>query len=282
MMNGIELAARFSYITNSLHFCGPSEANKEFLEYFKGLSHISSKQNPNLQKISNKENKNLSNDKILSNIKTSQEDNSIKNHEEKIKKLLLRFEGLYPYFSTIAEASGKDIFDYEVVEAYWIGNALLDKLDDSDLRKIIDRLVKRGLPKSFGEKLKEKMPSGLAAHHNFNVMYVGVGMLTGSVPTSIQNMENCRISYGRVLEVLPSDKLIVDSNILKKENNKIKIIENQTKTAVYLPELLPGIKAGDYVALHWGFAPMVLDEEQLRNLKKYSDNTINSINAAKI
>ena len=51
MMNGIELAARFSYITNSLHFCGPSEANKEFLEYFKGLSHISSKQNPNLQKI---------------------------------------------------------------------------------------------------------------------------------------------------------------------------------------------------------------------------------------
>ena len=32
-MDGIELASRFSYITNTLRYCGPEEAAKAFLAY---------------------------------------------------------------------------------------------------------------------------------------------------------------------------------------------------------------------------------------------------------
>ena len=177
-MKGIELAARFSYITNSLRFCGPKKASKQFLQYL-----------------------------------------SKKNNEQKVKDSLLKFEGLYPYLSAIAEKNNKDIFDYEVIEAYWIGNKLLDNFTNEDNKTIIKKLMQRGLPKSIGENLINNLPSGLLPHHNFNVMYVGVGRVTGSVETNLQNMDNCRISWGKVLEVL-QDKLLVQSNLLIKNKNK--------------------------------------------------------------
>ena len=233
-MKGIELAARFSYITNSLRFCGPKKASKQFLQYL-----------------------------------------SKKNNEQKVKDSLLKFEGLYPYLSAIAEKNNKDIFDYEVIEAYWIGNKLLDNFTNEDNKTIIKKLMQRGLPKSIGENLINNLPSGLLPHHNFNVMYVGVGRVTGSVETNLQNMDNCRISWGKVLEVL-QDKLLVQSNLLIKNKNKFELKQNETKTAVYLKQMLPDAMKNDIVALHWGFAPLILTKEQGGNLDKYT-NTILAI-----
>ncbi len=235
-MEGIELAARFSYITNSLRFCGPEEASKQFLQY--------------LDKGDN---------------------------EQKVKDSLLKFEGLYPYLSAIAEKNNKNIFDYEVIEAYWIGNKLLDNFTNEDNKKIIKRLMQRGLPKSIGLSLIKNLPPGLLPHHNFNVMYVGVGRVTGSVETNLQNMDNCRISYGKVVEVL-DDKLLVQSNSLIKNKNKFNLKENETKTAVYLKQMLPDIKKDDMVALHWGFAPLILTKGQLRNLERYTDRILTILN----
>ena len=237
-MNGIELASRFSYITNSLRFCGPSEAYEQFLQYL---------------------------DK--------------KNNEEEVKNLLLKFESLRPYFTSIAEKAELDCFDYKVIEAYWIGNRLLDNFNNEDMKKIIIKLTLRGLPKSIGEKLIHNMPSGLMPHHNFNVLYVGVGMTTKSVETNIQNMDNCRVSWGKVLEV-SQDKLLVQTNLLiKNNNNKFELKQNETKTAVYLPKMVPNIKNGDVVALHWGFAPLILTQEQLNNLEKYTNKILWVLNS---
>jgi len=235
-MKGIELAARFSYITNSLRFCGPKEASKQFLQY-------------------------------LSN----------KNNGQKVKESLLKFEGLYPYLSSIAEKNKKDIFDYEVIEAYWIGNKLLDSFENKDIKEIIKKLMQRGLPKSIGNNLIEDLPSGFVPHHNFNVMYVGVGRVTGSVEMNLQNMDNCRVSWGKVLEVF-QDKLLVQSNTLVKNKNKFELNQNEAKTAVYMPQMLPNIKKNDIVALHWGFAPVILTKGQLRNLEKYTQLTMGILN----
>jgi hypothetical protein len=227
-MNGTELALRFSYITNSLRFCGPEEAKEQFLQYL---------------------------DK--------------KDNEDKVKESLLKFEGLRPYFSSIAEKAKKDCFDYKVIEAYWIGNELLDNFNDRDMKEIIVKLMLRGLPSSIADKLIHNLPSGLVPYHNFNVMYVGVGNLTGSVEKTLPNMDNCRISWGKVVEVL-QDKLLVQTNLLIKNNNKFELKENERKTAVYLPQMLSNVKKDDVVALHWGFAPLILTEEQLKNLEKYT------------
>lgn len=241
-MDGTDLASRFSYITNSLRFCGPKEACGQFLKYA-----------------------NKKDGKIADDIKAS------------IKK----FEGLYPYLSAIAEKNGKDFLDYEVVEAYWIGNGLLENFSDEDIKQIIGKLMHRGLPKSIGESLIKNLPHGFAPHHNFNVFYVGVGRTSGTVETNLQNMDNCRISWGKVAEVHGAD-LIVKTQSLKNENGKFFFSEDETKTAVYLKEMLPKIKKEDMVALHWGFACCVLDENQLSNLKKYSERIMDIMNSNRI
>lgn len=202
-----------------------------------------------------------------------------KKNEDQVKKQLLKFEGLGPYLSSIAEKSGKEIFDYNVVEAYWIGNELLDNFNDEDMKNIIKKLIQHGLPKSFGEKLTQKMPSGFFPHHHFNVFYVGVGMLTKAVGVSLQNMDNCRISWGKVIEVL-ENKLIADTKPLKKEKNEYVLGQEETKTAVFNPIMLPDVKKNDFVAMHWGFACLVMKEDQLKNLKEYTNKTLKVINSS--
>ena len=241
-MDGTELASRFSYITNSLRFCGPKEACGQFLKY-----------------ANKKDSRNL--DEIRASIK--------------------KFEGLYPYLSSIAEKNSRDFLDYEVVEAYWIGNRLLEKLNDEDIKQIIEKLMHRGLPKSIGGSLIKNLPHGFVPHHNFNVFYVGVGRTSGTVETNLQNMDNCRISWGKVAEVDDSN-LIVKTQSLKNKNGKFFLSEDETKTAVYLKEMLPEVRKNDTVALHWGFACCVLDEEQLGNLREYSKKIIDIMNLNKI
>ena len=236
-MKGIELAARFSYITNSLGFCGPSEASEQFLSFFKN------NENPEL-----------------------------------IGSQLKKFEGLYPYLYYIADKSKKELFDYEVIEAYWIGNGLLDNFNNEDLKNIIQSLTKRGLPKSIGDDLIRKLPSGMIPHHNFNVFYVGVGRITGSVEVTVQNMDNCRVSWGKVLDI-SAGKLIVETKSLKSKDNWLYLGKEEIKTAVYYPELLPDIRKEDTVAMHWGFAAVKLNEIQVANLMKYTQMILDKVNS---
>ncbi|HLG24006.1 MAG TPA: DUF6390 family protein [Candidatus Nanoarchaeia archaeon] len=235
-MDGIELAARFSYITNHLRFCGPKEASNQFIDYINS-----------------------------------------KSSSESVKESLMKFEGLYPYLSIIAKKTKKNFYDYDVVESYWIGNELLEQLDKEDIIEIIQKLMQRGLPKSIGNDLIKNLPDGMVPHHNFNVFYVGVGRTSGTVETTLQNMDNCRISYGKVIDII-QDKLIVKTSILKKENDELFLAEDEIKTVVFLKDMLPEVKKGDIVALHWGFACFVLSEEQIGNLKKYTGRILDIIN----
>lgn len=234
-MKGAELAVRFSYITNALDFCGPSEASKHFLRYIKE-----------------------------------------KNNEKNVVKSIKNFEGLYPYLSYIAEKTNKNFLDYDVVESYWIGNKLLGNFNDGDIKKIIGKLMQSGLPKSIGNKLIERLPHGFVPHHNFNVFYVGVGNITGAVETTLQNMDNCRIGWGKVMKIL-NNELTVSTQSLKKEKNKF-VLSQDVKTVVYLPEMLSNVKKDDFVAVHWGFAPLILEENQQKNLKHYTKKILDIMN----
>ncbi|USN45380.1 MAG: hypothetical protein H6502_05000 [Candidatus Woesearchaeota archaeon] len=76
-----------------------------------------------------------------------------KNLAKDVKTTLEKFEGLMPYFS---EMGG---FNYKVVEAYWLGNELLENFPKHKMIKIINNLVKRGLPQFIAERIIEKLPS---------------------------------------------------------------------------------------------------------------------------
>lgn len=64
-----------------------------------------------------------------------------------VKAMLRKFTGALPYLQLIARANGiADPFDDRVVEAYWIGNELLDHVE---VRQLYDALAER-----FGKQLQ--------------------------------------------------------------------------------------------------------------------------------
>ncbi len=203
-----------------------------------------------------------------------------KDNETSVASNIKRFEGLYPYLSAIASKSGKKFTDYDVVEAYWIGNKLLDKFSDKDLKSTLLSLVKGGLPRSIAESRARNLPSGLVPHHNFNVFFVGVGQITGSVPTTIENMNSCMVSQGTVLKI-NKNKLIVSRQHLLLKKNKFVFGKEKDVEVKYLSLMLRNVKKNDIVAMHWGFAPLVLTEKQSKNLMHYTEKIINVLNKSR-
>ncbi|MGI8829470.1 MAG: DUF6390 family protein, partial [Candidatus Limnocylindria bacterium] len=87
--------------------------------------------------------------------------------------LLRRFTGAMPYLELIARANGiADPFDRRVVDAYWIGNSLLERVE---VRELYDDMLAR-----FGSRLNGRMreivlgkaPAGARPHHSFHVLDV--------------------------------------------------------------------------------------------------------------
>jgi hypothetical protein len=234
-MEGIALAARYSFITNRLRYCGPDDAYKSFLRFIKDKDEVS---------------------------------------KELIKDHITRFEGLYPYLEAIAKKSKKDIFDKEVVEAYWIGNSLLDKFRPGDMKKIVMALTRRGLPPSYGKKLCEDIPPMLP-HHSFNVIYVGVGKVTGSVEYNIDNINNCLIRPAEVLEV--GEKIKVRHRPYKFEQGKLVLSAPMDEYYDYEP-MFTQLEVEDIVSIHWKFIVDKLDDDALKNLLKYTFKNVLALN----
>src|SRR3989338_9940983 len=95
---GLLKACKYSYITNKMEYCGSKEANAHFTGY------IASQTEENRQKA---------------------------------ETAFPSFESLWPYLNLIAKANSLEPLDGQVVEAYWLGNSLLEKAGMDDLKKVI-------------------------------------------------------------------------------------------------------------------------------------------------
>ncbi len=235
-MDPIELVAKYSFITNKLRYCGPHDSYLRFLDYIKNPS---------------------------------------KQLGEEIKSYIKRFEGLQPYLHLIAKKHNLNEFDHKVVEAYWLGNDLLDEFNQEDLKEIIKALSERGLPKSYAEKLCTNIPN-MTPHHSFNVIYVGVGKVTGSVKFNIKNINNCLIRLGEIVEVT-NNKVTVKQKPYVYDENKLILSEETEEELDYLPDFV-SLSKGDIVSIHWNFVVDKLNTEQHNNLIKYTNYNINELN----
>lgn len=192
---------------------------------------------------------------------------------EKSRSSLLKFEALEPYLTAIAAKHGRDPLDHDVVEAYWIGNDLLEDMTQDDFRGILDTLTRRGLPRSMADRMAAHLPERPLPHHVFHVSYVGVGNVTGHVKTTLPNMESCRPAWARVLRVSKAD-LEIEKPPLEYENGRLQLGAPTRDKVAYDPKVLPGVKKGDHVALHWNWPAVVLTTGQLRNLRDYTDRSL--------
>jgi hypothetical protein len=194
-------------------------------------------------------------------------------------RALAGFEALMPYLELIAAKHGRAPFDREVVEAYWVGNALLDAFERDDFLRLLEALTHRGLPRSIARRLGDHLPPRPLPHHLFHVAYVGVGTVTGHVPTTLANMESCRPAAAEVLEV--RDGLLrVRGPTLVLRGATVDWGPPVDREFRYDPRVIPEARPGDSVAVHWGWPALRLTTAQRDALEAYSHRALEQANAA--
>lgn len=183
-----------------------------------------------------------------------------------------RFEGAFPYLRLIAQANNiPDPFDRRVVEAYWIGNEYLERVDASPFYESMrERFRPRTDARSF-KWLTSKLEHGARPHHNFHVfeVYLRAGAVRDAhAAIGLKQMDNCRISWGRVTAV-DGAELVVARRALTLREGKLALSEPQPARVTRQIDgrgFADDAQAGDYVSIHWSWVCEVLDAVSLRRL----------------
>lgn len=184
-----------------------------------------------------------------------------------------RFEGAYPYLCLIAGANRiQDPFDPRVVDAYWIGNGLLENVRPADFyQSLEDRFRPRMLADQF-RWMATKLEQGARPHHNFHVfeVYLRAGLMRNErAIRALAPMDSCRISWGRVIAV-EAGELVVERRALELRDGKLALsAPAPARVARQLDGrgFVEGVRVGQVVSIHWNWACDILDGEALGRLQ---------------
>ncbi len=216
-MDAIELLARFSYRPALLVQCKDKETGKA-----------------------------LDAAKLYNYILTRAEQSEAQNQ-------LRKFPTMMPYLELIANKTGRDVFEYSVGEAYWIGNGLLDKPLYEDIKKMLSN---------------PKIPEDAVPHHSLSVLLSGA---------ATEIMDKCLITWGRIKEIKETG-LRVRYQALQ-YNNRYYLAPKE-KTIGYDKALFPDLKIDDIAAIHWEFAVKRLGRQETDNLTAYTLKNIEAVNSS--
>lgn len=200
-----------------------------------------------------------------------------------LAQLARSFTGPWPYLTLVAGAAGiRDPFDRRVVEAYWVGNDLLDGVDMRDFGATLRERFRPRAGRSW-DHLAEAVPAGAVAHHSFHVfgVYPWVGLLqSGRADHPLHQLDRCRIRWGRVVTVA-GDQVQVRSRPLRWDGHRLFLGAPEVETvtrAVHGVGFVPSLGPGDWVSLHWGWVCDRLDGRQLTNLRRYTARQLDITN----
>ncbi len=209
---------------------------------------------------------------------------------ERLTSILTRFESAYPFVRMIAKSTGRQPFDREVTEAYWIGNHLLDKVEPSDFYQFTNQNLNPsrnrvarmdGIGGDDARFLFRELGPMARPHHTFYVlgMYARSRVKSGSENRLLRLMDSCRISWGEVVDI-KKVALSVERPALALSQDQLSLTLPQREEVHYDPRIpsFSDIRRGDWVSVHWNFASERLTPYQLRNLKFYTDQDIDAIN----
>ncbi|HEV8049942.1 MAG TPA: DUF6390 family protein [Thermoplasmata archaeon] len=195
------------------------------------------------------------------------------------RQALEGFEALLPYLQAIGAKHGLDPLDRRVVEAYWIGNELLDAFRPSDFPPLLDALHRRGLPQSIVSRLTSHLPADPIPHHVFHVAFVGVGAVTGHVPTTLANLEACRPAWALVRS-RSLESLEVVRPSLRVEDGRLLWGRDVDASLAYDARVVPDAGPGQSVVVHWGWPALTPTAGQLENLRTFTDRALAAANEA--
>ncbi|HEX2357675.1 MAG TPA: DUF6390 family protein [Micromonosporaceae bacterium] len=199
-------------------------------------------------------------------------------------QLARQFAGAWPYLALIAAAAGRpDPLDADVVEAYWIGNRLLERVPGRLLARHVEDRFRGQLGAAVDDVAALGMVGG-RAHHNFHVfaVYPWVGMLrAGFTEEPLRVLESCRIRWGRV-DSVHDGRAIISSRPLCWNGHALSLGAWRPEV-VTIRETGYGLAGtpvpGDWVAAHWGWACQVLDTARRTSLERYTAAQLRVVNA---
>lgn len=184
--------------------------------------------------------------------------------------MLAEFDGVFMHLRAITcLGGGRSPLDARVVEAYWVGNRLLDRVSPVACARWLDASLRaRGATGLIAAGMTEALP-----HHNFHVLclYPWAARLNGpNAATALALLEGCRIRWGRVMAV-EGDTVTVRAQPLVHDGHL-----RLGAPADEQVQLTGGFGApttlshGDWVALHWDRVCDVLTVPQVRDLARFT------------
>jgi hypothetical protein len=173
-----------------------------------------------------------------------------------LRELARGFDGAWPYLELIATANGiEDPLDARVVEAYWLGAPLLDRVPTHAFgQSLRDRFAPR--TGRHWRALRDAPLDDAVPHHNFHVfvVYPWVGLLRhGDTGEPLRVLDQCRIRPGTV-EHADGDLARVRVRPLRFDGWELSLGDPTTVTATLASAglgLAGDVQPGDRVSLHW-------------------------------
>jgi len=188
---------------------------------------------------------------------------------EEMRHRAAAFSGAWPYLELISSTTGRDPLDPQVVEAYWLGNSLLDHVD---LQMMGNSVTERfqGQAGSGWSIIADTLGTSARPTHSFHVfcVYPWVGMLrSGAVEQALHVLDRCRIRWGTVT-ARENGTLLVSTQLLSWDGRLLGLAP-QTVEQVHAPIDDPSIGVGDEVAMHWDYVCQRITRTQRRHLARY-------------
>jgi hypothetical protein len=191
--------------------------------------------------------------------------------------LARQFAGAWPYLRLIAAANRiADPLDRRVVEAYWVGNGLLENVRIADYGPFLDEHF-RDRAGSGWESIAAAIPAGAVPHHSFHVfcVYPWTGLLRdGRTEPALHILDSCRISWGWVVTTEP---LVVARRPLTWDGRVLGL--GLPGPCDVTPGFVTGLAEGEWVSLHWNSVCDRLTDPQLRALRRYTSRHLSLYNA---
>ncbi|WP_127500495.1 DUF6390 family protein [Actinoplanes solisilvae] len=208
-------------------------------------------------------------------------DSLLSSPADEIARRARGFEGAWPYLEFLAARAGlDDPLDERVVEAYWIGNALVGRPVPAELHEFLRQRFAGQVGGTW-----ESAGSRAVAHHSFHVfeVYPWAALLrrTGN-PAAVSVLDRCRIRTG-VVTAVAGESAQVSCRPLRWDGSSLRagpaVVEEATWSA-HGQSLLPGLSPGDVVALHWHWVCDILTENQAAQIETYERRQLDLVSAS--
>jgi hypothetical protein len=202
-----------------------------------------------------------------------------------LAQLARTFEGAWPYLTLIADANGvADPLDRGVVEAYWVGNELLERVRPAELGRHVEERFGRRLGRAH-ERVERAAAAGAVPHHCFHVfaVYPWLGLLrSGIVDEPLRILDRCRTTPA-VVRAVEGDRADVLAPSLRWDGEHLVLGEPSPRRVRWREEGRSFVQRpapGALVSLHWDFVCDVLSPAAASSLYRATSRALAAVEGA--